>query len=408
MNRRELLLSAAAFSVPAALARDAGGEPAGKGKLRILILGGTGFIGPHFVREALARGHTVTLFNRGKRQEQPTPGVETLLGDRDGQLGALEGRDWDVVIDNSGYVPRHVRLTTQLLRERVRHYLFISTISVYADLSAPGTTEDAPLKKLADPTVEKVDGETYGGLKALCEGVVLEDFAGRNTIVRPTYIVGPGDHTDRFTYWPWRVSQGGEMLAPGTAADPIQYIDVRDLARFVIGCVEAPTPGIFNACSPPGFATMGGLSRPTSGRRPGRCHGLVRCRSTAAPSTCPISCGGGIRPCTTPRSAPIRRTGWRLRPTTSWSATGPRFCWCAPRTARVPARTTSSTRSRLCACASAPRSCRRCSPMARSTRNSGCRVRTPMRSTPSCARSIRPSRPGSEAPSHSTVTVVER
>jgi len=267
MNRRELLLSAAAFSVPAALARDAG-EPAGKGKLRILILGGTGFIGPHFVREALARGHTVTLFNRGKRQEQPTPGVETLLGDRDGQLEALEGRDWDVVIDNSGYVPRHVRLTTQLLRERVRHYLFISTISVYADLSAPGTTEDAPLKKLADPTVEKVDGETYGGLKALCEGVVLEDFAGRNTIVRPTYIVGPGDHTDRFTYWPWRVSQGGEMLAPGTAADPIQYIDVRDLARFVLGCVEAPTPGTFNACSPPGFATIGGLleaSRRVSG-----------------------------------------------------------------------------------------------------------------------------------------------
>jgi len=268
MNRRELLLSAAAFGVPAALARDAGGEPAGKGKLRILILGGTGFIGPHFVREALARGHTVTLFNRGKRQEQPTPGVETLLGDRDGQLGALEGREWDVVIDNSGYVPRHVRLTTRLLRERVRHYLFISTISVYADLSAPGTTEDAPLKKLEDPTVEKVDGETYGGLKALCEGVVLEDFAGRNTLVRPTYIVGPGDHTDRFTYWPWRVSQGGEMLAPGTAADPIQYIDVRDLARFVIGCVEAPTPGIFNACSPPGFATIGGLleaSRRVSG-----------------------------------------------------------------------------------------------------------------------------------------------
>ncbi len=268
MNRRELMLTAAAFAVPEALARDAGGGPQGKGRLRILILGGTGFIGPHFVREALARGHAVTLFNRGKRQETPTPGVETLLGDRNGQLEALEGRDWDVVIDNSGYVPRHVRLTTQLLRERVRHYLFISTISVYADLSVPGVTEDAPLKKLEDPTVEKVDGETYGGLKALCEAVVLEEFAGRNTIVRPTYIVGPGDHTDRFTYWPWRVSQGGKMLAPGTAADPIQYIDVRDLARFVIGCVEAPTPGTFNACSPPGFATMGGLleaSRRVSG-----------------------------------------------------------------------------------------------------------------------------------------------
>jgi 2'-hydroxyisoflavone reductase len=268
VNRRELLLSAAALTLPATVARATEGRPADKGKLRILILGGTGFIGPHFLREAQARGHTVTLFNRGKRQETPTPGVETLIGDRDGQLEALKGRDWDVVIDNSGYVPRHVRLTTQLLRERVRHYLFISTISVYADLSVPGVDEDAPLKKLTDPTVEKVDGETYGGLKALCEAVVLEDFAGRNTIVRPTYIVGPGDHTDRFTYWPWRVSQGGTMLAPGTAPDPIQYIDVRDLARFVIGCVEAPTPGIFNACSPPGFATMGGLletSRRVSG-----------------------------------------------------------------------------------------------------------------------------------------------
>jgi 2'-hydroxyisoflavone reductase len=268
MNRRELLLAAAAFASPAAQASDVSGEPAGKSKLGILVLGGTGFIGPHFVREALARGHTVTLFNRGKRQEQPTPGVETLLGDRDGQLAALEGRDWDVVIDNSGYVPRHVRLTTQLLRERVRHYLFISTISVYADLSAPGMTEVAPLVRLADPAVEKVDGSTYGGLKALCEGVVQGYFDGRNTIVRPTYIVGPGDHTDRFTYWPWRMSQGGEMLAPGTAADPIQYIDVRDLARFVISCVEAPTPGTFNACTPPGFATMGGLleaSRRVSG-----------------------------------------------------------------------------------------------------------------------------------------------
>ena len=259
MNRRELLLAGTALAVATGVGRGAATTTARPGALRILILGGTGFIGPHFVREALARGHTVTLFNRGKRQAEPTPGVETLLGDRNGQIEALAGRDWDVVIDNSGYVPRHVRLTTQLLRERVRHYLFISTISVYSDLSAPGATEDAPLEKLADPTVEKVDATTYGGLKALCEGVVREDFPGRNTIVRPTYIVGPGDHTDRFTYWPWRMSRGGEMLAPGTPSDPIQYIDVQDLARFVMGCVEKPVPGIFNACSPPGYATMGGL-----------------------------------------------------------------------------------------------------------------------------------------------------
>ena len=259
MNRRELLLTGAALAVAAGVARGATVNTGRPGALRILILGGTGFIGPHFVREALTRGHAVTLFNRGKRQAEPTPGVETLVGDRNGQLEALAGRDWDVVIDNSGYVPRQVRLSTQLLRERVRHYLFISTISVYSDLSAPGTTEDAPLERLADPAVEKVDGTTYGGLKALCERVVQEDFAGRNTVVRPTYIVGPGDHTDRFTYWPWRMSMGGEMLAPGTPSDPIQYVDVRDLARFVMGCVESPVPGTFNACSPPGFATMGGL-----------------------------------------------------------------------------------------------------------------------------------------------------
>jgi len=259
MNRRELLLAGTALALSPGLAGGSTAPPGRPGALRILILGGTGFIGPHFVRESLARGHTVTLFNRGRRQAEPTPGVETLIGDRDGRLEALGDRDWDVVIDNSGYVPRHVRLSTQRLRAHARHYLFISTISVYADLSVAGTTEDAPLATLADPAVETVDGSTYGGLKALCERVVQEEFAGRNTIVRPTYIVGPGDHTDRFTYWPWRVSQGGEMLAPGSPSDPIQYIDVRDLARFVLGCVEAPTPGTFNACTPPGFATMGGL-----------------------------------------------------------------------------------------------------------------------------------------------------
>jgi len=259
MNRRELLLSAAALAIPASLARSQPVKPARDGALRILILGGTGFIGPHFVREALAHGHAVMLFNRGRSQAQPTPGVETLLGDRDGQLDSLKGRDWDVVIDNSGYVPRHVRLTTELLRERVRHYLFISTVAVYADLSAPGVTEDAPLKVLADPTVEEVRRDTYGGLKALCEGVVRTDFDGRYTIVRPTFLVGPGDDTDRFTYWPWRMSQGGDMLAPGTPDDPIQYLDVRDLARFVIACATTPHRGVFNACSPPGFATIGQL-----------------------------------------------------------------------------------------------------------------------------------------------------
>jgi 2'-hydroxyisoflavone reductase len=260
MNRREWLQStAAALALTGARNGWAAAETTAQGSRRILILGGTGFIGPHFVNEALARGHRVTLFNRGKSQSQPTPGVETLLGDRDAQLDALKGRDWDVVIDNSGYVPRHVRLSAELLRDHAAHYLYISTISVYADLSAPGTTETAPLKQLEDPDNEEVTWTRYGALKALCEPPVLQQFAGRCTIVRPTYIVGPGDETDRFTYWPWRMARGGDMLAPGTPLDPIQYIDVRDLARFVISCATEPRIGTFNACSPPGFATIGDL-----------------------------------------------------------------------------------------------------------------------------------------------------
>jgi 2'-hydroxyisoflavone reductase len=264
MNRRQWMFSAAA----AVLAARARGQPVPArpdatssrvGAKRILILGGTGFIGPHFVREALAGGARITLFNRGKRQTTPTPGVETLLGDRNGQLDALRGRDWDVVIDNSGYVPRHVQLTTQLLREHAAHYVYISTISVYADLSLPGTPETAPLQQLKDPSTEEVSPANYGGLKALCEKPVAVDFPHRHTILRPTYIVGPGDHSDRFTYWPWRMARGGDMLAPGTPLDPIQYIDVRDLAQFVVGCAIDPRPGVFNACTPPGFATMGDL-----------------------------------------------------------------------------------------------------------------------------------------------------
>jgi 2'-hydroxyisoflavone reductase len=266
MNRREWLLSAGAAWLTAAQARgqsttarpaaNRGGATRPK---RILVLGGTGFIGPHFVREALAAGAKVTLFNRGKTRSTPMPGVETLLGDRNGQLDALQRRDWDVVIDNSGYVPRHVQLTTQLLREHAAHYVYISTISVYTDLSVPGTTETAPLKQLENPATEEVNGGTYGGLKALCEKPVIIDFRERHTIVRPTYIVGPGDDTDRFTYWPWRMARGGDMLAPGTPLDPIQYIDVHDLARFVIGWALDKRTGVFNACTPPGFATIGDL-----------------------------------------------------------------------------------------------------------------------------------------------------
>ena len=226
---------------------------------KVLILGGTGFIGPHFVDALTAGGHTISLFNRGKRDPEVKPGIEQLLGDRNGQIDALKGRDWDVVIDNSGYTPSQVKATAGLLHDHVKRYIFISSIAVYADFAKAGVDEDYKLAVLKDPTTEVVNGETYGALKALCEKVVETTCGDRGTIIRPTYIAGPGDHTDRFTYWPFRVSKGGEMLAPGTASDPFQYIDVRDLADFIRTCVEKNVPGRFNLCGPQGAVTMGSL-----------------------------------------------------------------------------------------------------------------------------------------------------
>ena len=254
MNRRDLIkLTAAALSMQATHNAFAAKT------LRVLILGGTGFIGPHFVEVLNAHGHTLTLFNRGKRNASLFPNIETLIGDRNGGLDALRGRDWDVVIDNSGYVPRHVRLSAELLKDRVQRYIFVSSISAYASLAKPGISEDDPTATLPDPSVEQVTGETYGGLKALCEQAVEQTFGERATILRPTYIVGPGDHTDRFTYWPVRTARGGEMLAPGTPQDPIQFIDVRDLAEFTRTCVEANVGGRFNVCNKPRSVSMGKL-----------------------------------------------------------------------------------------------------------------------------------------------------
>jgi 2'-hydroxyisoflavone reductase len=231
---------------------DAAGTPQ-----RVLILGGTGFIGPHTITALERRGHRVTLFNNDKESAQKFPELESLFGDRDGRIEALNGRDWDVVIDNSGYVTRHVKLTADALEGRVSHYIFISSISAYADLSKPGIDEDYPLATLQDPGVEKVTNETYGGLKAACETVVREVYGSRYTVIRPTYIVGPGDPTDRFTYWPARVSRGGEMLAPGTSGDPVQFIDVRDLAEFIAACVDHRHAGNYNLCNPPRSVSMG-------------------------------------------------------------------------------------------------------------------------------------------------------
>lgn len=254
MNRRDVIQLTAASLALAAMPARAAGKP-----LRVLILGGTGFIGPHFVESLQARGHTLTLFNRGKRNADLFPKLETLIGDRNGDLAVLRNREWDVVIDNSGYVPRHVKASAELLKDKVQRYIFISSISAYADLTKPNIGEDYATARLDDPSVEQVTGETYGGLKALCEQAVEQLYGERATILRPTYIVGPGDPTDRFTYWPVRVARGGQMLAPGREQDPIQFIDVRDLTEFTVACVEQNFAGRFNLCNTPRAVSIGDL-----------------------------------------------------------------------------------------------------------------------------------------------------
>ncbi len=224
--------------------------------LSILVLGGTGFIGPHMVRYAMARGHTVTLFNRGRTNAHLFPELEKLVGDRDGDLAALEGRRFDAVIDNSGFVPRHVRDSANALADSGR-YMFVSTLSAYKDLATPGITEEYELGQMEDPTVEVVDNATYGPLKALCEQAVQEVFGERANIVRPGYIVGPGDSSDRWTYWPVRVAAGGDMLVPGAPDYPIQFIDARDLGGWMVRMLEADVTGVFNAVGPAERVDMG-------------------------------------------------------------------------------------------------------------------------------------------------------
>jgi 2'-hydroxyisoflavone reductase len=196
----------------------------------LLILGGTGFLGRYLVEAALGDGHRPTLFNRGLSEPGLFPEVEKLEGDRDGDLSALRGRRWDAVIDTCGYVPRVVGASARILADAVDHYTFISSISVYSDDIALGADEGAQVRELPDPTIEEVTGETYGGLKALCERAVEETMPGRVLNVRPGLISGPHDPTDRFTYWPRRVAAGGEVLAPDHEERKVQYIDVRDLA----------------------------------------------------------------------------------------------------------------------------------------------------------------------------------
>jgi 2'-hydroxyisoflavone reductase len=224
--------------------------------LNLLILGGTIFLGRHLVDSALARGHQVTLFNRGQHNPDLFPEVEKLRGDRKTDLSALEGRRWDAVIDTCGYVPRVVRASAELLAPNVGLYAFISSISVYASVSEPGTDEAAPVGTLEDPTVEEVTGETYGPLKALCEQAAEAALPERALIIRPGLIVGPHDPTDRFTWWPRRIAQGSDIVAPEPRDAPIQIIDGRDLAEWTIALVERGRTGVYNATGPEYRLTM--------------------------------------------------------------------------------------------------------------------------------------------------------
>src|SRR5580658_9766433 len=293
-TRREFIVtSAAALGAAAAMPAisygyDAPAKPATS--LRILILGGTGFLGPACTESALARGHKLTQFNSGRTEElrhaagRPSAvpaGVEQLYGNRDpnktaadrkneGKAGApidpdspkglsqLVGRTWDAVIDTSGYFPRMVKASAELLAPHVKQYLFISTISVYQDISTPNIDETAALATLDDPTTEEFgkDSANYGGGKALCEKAAEQAMPGRVTNLRPGFMVGPRDTSGRFLYWPVRASLGGVMIVPGDPSDPIQIIDARDVADWIVHCLEETILGIYNVTGPAKPLTM--------------------------------------------------------------------------------------------------------------------------------------------------------
>jgi len=261
-TRREFLsVSTAALALQASGLATA--MPAKK-PLDILFLGGTGFLGPHQINYALERGHRVTMFNRGSNAGMYGDKVEEIIGNRDDNiddgLSALKGdRTWDVVVDNSGYVPRHVRDSAELFKGRCRRYIYVSTVSVYDFDNASVFPESAKLAELKDPTVEDVTGETYGPLKAECDRIVRDVFGDACTVVRPTYIVGPGDHTDRFTYYVVQVDKGGDVLAPGLPEHMVQWVDARDLCPWIVTLAENNTPGTFNAAGPTSATDRSGL-----------------------------------------------------------------------------------------------------------------------------------------------------
>jgi 2'-hydroxyisoflavone reductase len=222
------------------------------------------------------------LFNRGKTNSHLFPGVEKLRGDRRGDLTALEGREWDVVLDNSGYFPADVTRSASLLAPHVKQYIFVSSISAYARMDTPGMNEDAPLATTDDADATQITGANYGGLKALCEQAAEAAMPGRTTIIRPGLIVGPGDHTDRFTYWPVRVARGGEVLCPGSADDPTQFIDVRDLVAFELKMAEEHQFRTFTADAHEDRIRMGGLLQACQQAAP-KAVGAIQCVRAPCP-----------------------------------------------------------------------------------------------------------------------------
>jgi 2'-hydroxyisoflavone reductase len=308
-----LLGGAAALGLPAGLSgrppgggsvlpgdAEARGGAAGSGRsLRILILGGTGFTGPYQVRYAVARGHHVTVFNRGRRQVELPAGVEELVGDRNtGELDALRGREWDAVIDNPTTLPFWVRDAADVLEGRTGQYVFISTVSVYDVRGLRNLDEDAPVVRYeeGDPLAvtpeayQAAGARLYGPMKAASEQEALRRFGERTTIIRPGLIVGPGDQTDRFTYWPVRIARGGEVLAPGDGTDPVQIIDARDLAEWTVRTVEERATGVFNGVGPRSPLSMAEQLYGIRGALPGD----LDVRFTWAPA--PFLQAQGVRP----------------------------------------------------------------------------------------------------------------
>ncbi|MDR3691898.1 MAG: NAD-dependent epimerase/dehydratase family protein [Fimbriimonas sp.] len=243
--------------------------------MKLLVLGGTVFLGKHIVISALEKGHEVTLFNRGKSRPEAFPEVEQIHGNRDGGLDALQGRKWDAAIDTCAYVPRVTRQSAEALAGATEHYTFISSVSVYKETENRTISESDPVGTIDDPTTEKVTGESYGPLKALCEQEVQAVYGDRSLIIRPGLIVGPDDISDRFTYWPTRFERGGEVLIPDLPDQPVQIIDVRDLAEWTVLMVENRIDGVFNAAGPEEPYLLGPLLA--------EIHGLVNPKATRVP-----------------------------------------------------------------------------------------------------------------------------